>query len=299
MPFFDHGGIIADNQNCEKNLLQAAIALGNKLKVQRIELRHLDKIASLEESCSTDLQNEEVLAVEGDSHNSVCTPWSLRSHKVQLLLPLPSSSETLLKSFKSKLRSQINRPIRAGLTVKIGNTELLDDFYTVFSTNMRDLGSPVHGKLLIQCVLEKFHDLAKIVLVYREDDPLAAALMVGFKDVMINPWASSLRQYSKESPNMLLYWSMMAYAADRGYRHFDFGRSTPGEGTYRFKIQWGAQPHPMYWYTLWLDRSKPTKAVNDDSPESKKRALATKLWQKLPVPLSRVIGPLIRKHIDL
>lgn len=284
MPFFDHGGIIADNQDCEEKLIQAAIELGKRLKAKRVELRQLDKIASLE---------------EGAIHNPVCTSWSLRSHKVRLLLPLPNSSETLMKSFKSKLRSQINRPIKAGLTVKIGGMELLNDFYTVFCVTMRDLGSPVHAKALMQSTLRQFQDAAKIVLVYKANKPVATALIAGFKDTMINPWASSLREYSKESPNMLLYWSMLSYAADQSYSHFDFGRSTPGEGTYRFKTQWGAQPQPMHWYTLWLDRTRATNSVKENASESKKGALAINLWQRLPVPLSRVIGPLIRKHIDL
>lgn len=297
MPYLDHGGIIAENSDYEEKLMQAAIALGRKLKVQCIELRHLDKICCLNgDSYICPIDNEVDAAGNGRSYRH---RWHLRSHKVRLLLPLPDSAEALMKSFKSKLRSQINRPIKSGLTAKIGDMELLDDFYKVFSINMRDLGSPVHAKGLPQSVMARFSGNAKIVVVYKGDEPVASSLMLGFKDVMINPWASALRQYSKDSPNMLLYWHMLAYAADNGYRHFDFGRSTPEEGTYRFKLQWGAQPQPMYWYTVWLDQKKSNNGVQEDSSESKMMKLAIKLWQKMPVPLTRIIGPIIRKHIDL
>lgn len=297
MPYFDHGGMITENPDYEEKLMQAAINLGRKLKVQCIELRHLEKICCLNGDSFVCHLNDET-GVAGQ-----CEPqhhkWSLRSHKVRLLLPLLDSSAALMNSFKSKLRSQINRPIKAGFIAKTGGMELLDDFYHVFSINMRDLGSPVHAKKFPQTVMKRFPEKAKIVVVYKGNEPVASSLMVGFKDVMINPWASALRDHSKDSPNMLLYWRMLAYAADHGYRYFDFGRSTPEEGTYRFKIQWGAKPEPMYWYTVWLNHSKANNGVQEDSSESKKMALAIKLWQKLPVFVSRLIGPIIRKHIDL
>jgi len=297
MPFFDHGGILTDSPDSEERLMQAAFELGKKLNVQHIELRHLSKISCLEDGRAALLQTE---PADSEVDSEKFSPgWRMRSHKVRLLLPLPDSSQALMEGFRSKLRSQINRPIKAGLSVKMGGMELLDDFYTVFSTNMRDLGSPVHAKLLLKCVMEQFQNDAKIVLVFKSADPVAAGLILGFKEVMINPWASSLRQHSKESPNMLLYWHMLAYAADHGFRYFDFGRSTPREGSFRFKVQWGAQAHPMYWYTFFLNRPKDTAEFQDPLEESGKRALAVKLWQKLPISLSRLIGPAIRKHIDL
>ena len=56
-----------------------------------------------------------------------------------MLLDLPDSSEALIKSFKSELRSQIKKLIKEGLIAKIGRIELVDDFYQIFLVNMRDL----------------------------------------------------------------------------------------------------------------------------------------------------------------
>jgi hypothetical protein len=52
---------------------------------------------------------------------------------------------------------------------------------------------------------------------------------------------------------MLLYWTKLEYACDNGNKTFDFGRSTPGEGTYRFKPQWGAKPQPLHWQYISLN----------------------------------------------
>ena len=161
---------------------------------------------------------------------------------------------------------------------------------------MRDLGSPVHSKKLMQAVLEEFPEKSKIVMVYKDDIPLACSLIVGFKGTLANPWASALREYSRFSPNMLLYWSMLEYASDNGYTLFDFGRSSPDEGTYKFKEQWGAKPTTLHWHYISLGGGK----VNDNKTTAKsKYGNAIRYWQKLPVPVTKIIGPRIRKYISL
>ena len=61
------------------------------------------------------------------------------------------------------------------------------------------------------------------------------------------PWASSIRDFNPLCPNHLLYWHAMETAVAEGVDVFDFGRSTPGEGTFKFKEQWGAEPVPLHW----------------------------------------------------
>jgi FemAB-related protein (PEP-CTERM system-associated) len=210
-------------------------------------------------------------------------------------LKLPGSSRELMESFKSKLRSQIKKPMKEGLDVRSGGKELVEDFYKVFLVNMRDLGSPVHSKKLILSVLDEFENRARIFLVYKGKEPVASSLVIGFGKTLNNPWASSLKEYSRLSPNMLLYWGMLEYACDNGFEVFEFGRSTPGEGTYRFKEQWGATPAALHWHTISLKGPQHTEVQT----EKDRFAGAVRYWQKLPVPVTRLIGPYIRKYIGL
>jgi serine/alanine adding enzyme len=281
MPFFDLGGVLADDEEIQQALLRYAVHVGRQLKARTIELRHAQPLSCLKPTNSTKPRNS--------------IPAVTRSHKSRMILDLPDSSETLMKLFKSKLRSQIKKPRKQGLTTKIGGDEFLQDFYEVFSINMRDLGSPVHSATLMKNVLHEFPNQAHIVVVYRGHSPLACSLVIKFKDILENPWASALREYSRLSPNMLLYWSMLEYACKQGLRQFDFGRSTPDEGTYKFKEQWGAQPEPLHWHYIALNGH----AINQGQTEKSKFESFIKYWQKLPVPVTRVIGPAIRKHIGL
>ena len=108
------------------------------------------------------------------------------------------------------------------------------------------------------------------------------------------PWASSLQVYNRLSPNMLLYWNLLEYAADNGFRHFDFGRSTPDEGTYAFKKQWGAQAMPLHWYRQELEKRRSFES----GTEGHSRAILEHLWRTLPVAVANVAGPRIRKYIS-
>ncbi|QTA79099.1 FemAB family PEP-CTERM system-associated protein [Desulfonema limicola] len=277
MPFFDLGGILADDEKAEKVLIDKAVTLARHLNVDQVELRHITPL-----SIDSGLQEYQ---------------YRLQtvSSKVRMLLKLPNCSETLMNSFKAKLRSQIKRPLKAGFYSKIGGKELLDDFYNVFSVNMRDLGSPVHSKSLIKNILIEFPGNAKIVMVYKEQQPAACSFITGFKDTLSNPWASALREYSRFSPNMLLYWTMLDYACDNGYNYFDFGRSSPGEGTYKFKQQWGARPIALNWQYIVLKNE--TKNLSSDDKSRFDQAI--EYWKKLPVCLTKIIGPVIRKNIGL
>ena len=277
IPFFDLGGLLADDSQTEGILLSEAARIGKNLGAGNVELRNIQSLSIID----SDPQWQGIV--------------STRSHKVRMILELPGSPDELMKSFKSKLRSQIRVPLKEGLRAELGGKELMNPFYEIFVANMRDLGSPVHSRKIMESVFETFNEKCRIVIVYKEKIPLACSLMIGFKDILENPWASSLREYSRLSPNMLLYWTMLEYACTQGYRFFDFGRSTPDEGTYRFKEQWGAAPHPLTWQYVALNG----KSTEKDGLEKSKFDLAIKYWKKLPIPLTRILGPRIRKHISL
>ncbi len=296
IPFFDLGGTLADSEETEKALLSEAINLAQELKVNSIELRHTQPLSWLNKINSSNSSNPTTPSNSSNPINPINTLTIVtKSQKVRMLLHLPQSSEILMKSFKSKLRSQINKPMKEGLYSKVGGSELLEDYYHVFCINMRDLGSPVHSKKLIRHVLEEFPDKSRIVIVYKDNQPVACSFVVSFKETLENPWASALRKYSDLSPNMLLYWTMLKYACENGLKYFDFGRSSPGEGTYKFKEQWGARPKPLYWHYISLDG----QPLDADASEKSKFEKAIHYWQKLPVPVTKILGPMIRKHIGL
>jgi FemAB-related protein (PEP-CTERM system-associated) len=208
-------------------------------------------------------------------------------------LRLASSSGSQWDAIDRKLRNQVRKAEKGGLTVAHGGAELLDSFYEVFAHNMRDLGTPVYSSRFFREVLLAFPTETRIFVVRLEGRPIAASLVHWHGDVMEVPWASSLREFNPLCANVLLYWHMLQFAVDRRARVFDFGRSTPGEGTFQFKKQWGAEPRELVW-EYW---TAPGRGVPELNPKNPKFEMAIRAWQHLPVRVANLVGPLVVRNI--
>jgi FemAB-related protein (PEP-CTERM system-associated) len=192
-----------------------------------------------------------------------------------------------------KVRNQIRKAEKSGLTVERGGEELVGDFYTVFARNMRDLGTPVYSRRLFEEVLRAFPLRSQLHIVRLNREPVAAGFTYRTRQMVQLPWASSIREFNSLCPNVLLYWDAIQYAHGTGAPVFDMGRSTPGEGTFKFKAQWGAEAVPLHWeYQLLTPGEMPNV-----SPANPKFQLAIALWQKLPLSITTRVGPMIVRAI--
>ena len=252
------------------------------------------------------LQNEALVLLQGEGGNSfdyrdsVNTSLSdeLTGKKVRMVLPLPGDSEALMAGFKSKLRSQVRKAEKNGLNCEIANSQQnIDDFYQIFAINMRKLGSPVHSKKWFEVLFKHYAEHIILSVVYKDQIPVGAGIVILSGTKAAIPWASTIAQYNKLAPNMMLYWSLLEHVSNLGCTEFDFGRSTYNEGTYKFKRQWGAEPIPLAWSNLVAEQA--TIAENTQYKVSQIRSLVEKTWAKLPLGITTSLGPKIRKYISL
>jgi serine/alanine adding enzyme len=213
-------------------------------------------------------------------------------HKVAMVLPLPSAADALWSALDRKVRNQVRKAEKSGLVAEVGNAALLREFYKVFAHNMRDLGTPVYSRRLFEAVLALFPDRARVTVVRQGSRAVAGAIAWRWRDRVEVPWASSLREFNALAPNNLLYWTILQQAIADGATQLDFGRSTPDEGTFHFKKQWGAAPHALCWEYDVLDGGLP-----DQSPKNPKFGLAIRAWQRLPLAVANALGPHIVRAI--
>ena len=283
LPFCDAGGPLADSEKIAADLLAFAESYAVESGASALDIRHSPLPASLLKQSF-----DAVTIAQGDIPDG---------KKVSMILALPDSADSLSKGFKSKLRSQINKAKKNGLTFRAGNSDReLHDFYAVFVRNMRDLGSPVHAFELFKQVIAGFGRQSTIGVVSLGDVPVGAGLLLFCGDRVSIPWASTRSDYNRLAPNMLLYWGLLEYSCDRGCRLFDFGRSSFGEGTYRFKKQWGAAAMPLE----WVDVLQPSSTTRDGvSKPGRARRWVENLWRRLPLALTNILGPRIRRYITL
>lgn len=273
LPYCDIGDVLADDDKTQQALLTESMAMAAKLKIKALDIR----------SCQETLLGQ------------VSCPWpiSVQTSKVRMLLDLPESSEELWKSFKSKLRSQVKKAEKNDLTFRWGDIADLDDFYHVFSRNMHALGSPVHSKAWIRNILVHYGENARMGLVFKDKLPVGGGIILCTKHRVSIPWASTRREFNRLSPNMMLYWNFLKFAADNGKKVFDFGRSTVNEGTYRFKKQWGAEPQTLYWYQARHGQEQERQTTGE------RRKYAALVWEKMPEIMVDFLGPKLRRYISL
>jgi serine/alanine adding enzyme len=265
MPFLDDGGPLGSDE-ARRQLTDAAVTRAKASGARLLELRSRQVVGG-------------AVATSG--------------RKVSVRLAMPVTVEDLwAKTFKAKLRSQVRRPAKEGMTARQGATELAA-FYQVFSRNMRDLGTPVLPLRFFERQLRLFADDVVFTAVYTADGiPAAGSCCFVWRDEIYVTWASSLREFNKLSPNMLLYSSMMEYAIGRGLRVFNFGRSSPGAPTHKFKQQWGGDDVPLPW-AYW----SPAGDAATPTPDKPIFRIATAVWSWLPVRIANRIGPFLARQL--
>ena len=265
MPYFNYGGPLTSYPEAAQKMMQYAAEIGTSLECTHLESRDT-------------LQRD---------------PWLCKQHKITMILPLPETDEQLDQQLGTKVRAQVKRAAREDLEFVAGGAELLPEFYRVFAHNMRDLGTPVYSRKFFASILESFPGQASLTIVRHEGEPVAAGFLLGYNDKLEIPWASSLRRANPLGANMFMYRQILRSAIERKYQYFDFGRSSKGASTHKFKKQWGALEHPLYWH-YWLRDSGELPELNPNNPKYK---LVISAWQKLPVAVANIIGPTLVRNL--
>ncbi|MFQ5705596.1 MAG: FemAB family XrtA/PEP-CTERM system-associated protein [Gemmatimonadales bacterium] len=264
MPFLNYGGPLG-TADATRELINHSIRLASDAGADLLELRCRDELD---------------------------TTLTASHRKITVLLDLPAGApDALWDSFKPKLRSQIRRPKKEGVTVRFG-LDQVEQFYAVFARHMRDLGTPALPRSFFNAIADRFPDDVWFGAAYLGGKPIAGGCGFAWNDEFEMTWASSLIEYNRIAPNMLLYWSFMERAIVHGISVFNFGRCTPDSGTHRFKRQWGSRDVPLFWYQHGMGSMSATP-----SPDDARYSWGPRLWKHLPLALANAVGPKIVRNI--
>lgn len=259
-----YGGPVADAHDGREALLRHARALGERLGVRYVEYRNLAPLADLP---SKDLY-------------------------VTFRRAILSTAEENMAAIPKNQRRSIRIGMKSGLTAEVGQEGLLGPFYALYSYTVRNLGTPVFPYALFANFFAELGPDCRIVLVRRDGRPVAAVLTFFFRDEVLPYYHGARREEFRYGVSDFLYWGLLVYGMEHGYKVFDFGRSKKGSGSYDFKRHWGFEPTPLhYQYQLVRQRSLP-----DFSPRNPKFSLAIGLWKRMPLWLSQRLGPSLVRY---
>lgn len=266
LPFVTYGGIAAGDGQAHRALAEAAIRLGQRRRASWIELRQRER-AQLD--------------------------WPCRQHKVALVVPLSAGAAELWARLSSRLRGKVRKAQRSGANFQAGDARNIPDFYRVFARNMRDLGTPVYPRRFFESVGRHFPQQTRVFIVRRAGLAVAAAFGLDDGRRLQLPWICSDYRHAGDYMNEFLYWSVLEWAAGRGYLYADLGRSTAGGGNHRFKMQWNPEQIPLAWHH-WTPSGNGMPQLN---PENPRYRLAIRLWQRLPLVVANFLGPRVVRFL--
>lgn len=258
LPTVNYGGVLADNAAAAQALAEAGLAWARQEGAKWVLLRQAAPAA---------------------------TGWPEAVSRHTLVLPLAADP---WRGLDHKVRNQVRKAEKSGVEVSPGTPA---GFHRVFTECMRDLGTPAYGLAYFKAIADSFAD-ARFHQVTQGQAVIGGAVTLTHGGVVETPWACSLRSARAACPQMLLYWRLIEEAAAAGRAEFDFGRSPLESGTYRFKLQWGAQPRPLPWQ-YWSADGRPVES-GADNPRFE---LARSAWQRLPLPVARRLGPVVARWL--
>jgi FemAB-related protein (PEP-CTERM system-associated) len=269
MPICVLGGVVADSPEISDELVRCAKSLADKLNVDYMELRGATEAAT---SCN------EILVPEQQSH-------------VMIGCALHDSSESILAGIKKKQRAVVRQSLNNGLTVKIESN--VDNLYHIYSTSVRNLGTPVFPKQSFVELKKIFGSRCEIFTVSHQHKPISSVMSFYYKGHVLPHYGGGIAQARAFKSNDFMYYQLMCHAQKKGCHYFDFGRSKIDSGSYRYKKHWGMDIKPMC-YQYYLVKSAQLPALSANNPKFK---MLIKLWQKLPLVVSQQIGPMLAKYL--
>jgi len=208
--------------------------------------------------------------------------------------PLADDDESQLLAIPRKQRAEVRKGMKNDLTVRIGTGQRdRADHYAVYAESVRNLGTPVFPKALFDRVLDGFGEDADILTVLHNNKPVASVLSLYHQQTVMPYWGGGTWDARRFRANDIMYYSLMTHARERGCQKFDFGRSKYGTGAFSFKKNWGFEPQPLSYATRTAD-GKEARDVNPMSPKYKAKIA---LWQRLPLPVANLVGPMIAKGL--
>lgn len=197
----------------------------------------------------------------------------------------PMTDDELMASVSKKTRNMVRKSLKNPYSTRV--TPSLDTFYRLMSANYRRLGTPVFPRGFFERIPKYFGPIVDIREIMLEDRVAAASMNFYFNGSMHTYYAASDQDLLAQAPNNYMYFDFLRWAGQNGLSEFDFGRSKKDTGTFEFKRHWGTTMRELPYEVLLVKRKDPPNF----SPKNPKFEMAIKVWQKLPLAVTNLLGP--------
>lgn len=259
------GGPLANDPAALDAILDAAEALGQRLKVEYVELR------------------DTPVATDG---------WTPRDQTyASFARALPADEAENLAAIPRRQRAVLRKTLARDwtLTADAG----VDDFYPLYARSMRDHGTPALPRRYFEEVIAALGPMCEVLTARLEGRAISSVVTYTFRGRVMPYYVGSGPEARRLGANDLLYWSLMRRGAARGCTVFDFGRSKVGTGPYHFKHNWGFEARPIV-NQFRLLKARELRELNPTNPSYR---LLIAGWRRLPLLVATAVSPLLSRGL--
>ena len=219
----------------------------------------------------------------------------IRQVAVTYALPLRARGDggTPLDAARASVRRHVATSRRRGVEVYVARAaaDVIGTYYRLHVQTRRRQGVPAqprsYFRQLWERMLEPGHGF--VLIARRGDSAVAGAIyLFGGRTVTYKYGASDARSWSLR-PNHAVMAEAIRWAAEQGYRSFDFGRTDlDNPGLAQFKQSWGAEARPLH-YTSF-------SGAAPRGPGHPAQALVAPLIRRAPTMVCRGLGELLYRY---
>lgn len=264
LPFCVSGGIVAENAEAKAALENAAIERANQLNVDYLEMRYEKPV------------NEDWLS-KSDLY-------------VSFKKEIDPDPEQNLLNIPRKQRAMVRKGIKAGLVSEWDAG--VDRLHDAYSQSVHALGTPVFSKHYFQVLKDVFADNCSVLTITNNGELVGSVMSFYFRDQVLPYYGGGTAAARSCKGNDFMYWELMRRSCEQGIKLFDYGRSKVGTGAYSFKKNWGFEPVPLH-YEYHLVKSSELPNISPTNPKYK---MFIDVWKKMPLWMTRMVGPHIVKY---
>lgn len=154
------------------------------------------------------------------------------------LIDLRPGPDSLWGNLPKNFRQDITRSIKNGISVDQGGEEELGIIYDLLVQRYKEQGRPVKvPKEYLIDIYRAFSDHIKIFIAKHEDTIVTGSVELAYKN-FIGSWIGNLKPSINisPSPNGILIWEMIKYAASHGYCSYTVYGAAGNERLYQYYL---------------------------------------------------------------
>lgn len=269
LPFTDFSDSFAKDDGQYRELADHASHYGKKARWEKFEIR-----------------------------GGTCPPWDHPENFMEYYghrLTLGREEKEIYNSFRSNTRRNISRAIKSGVNVTFSNSvNELEAYYKLNLHTRQEHGIPPQPKRFFRKIQEHVLEkkLGTVVLASHEGKYVAGAVFFHFGTTVIYKYGASYDSAKQIRANNLVMWDAIRFYNSSGFKSFLFGRTDfDNTGLRDYKTGYGTEEEIIPYFKYDFRRNRPAVKKIKAGQE------ISKMYRHIPIPLSRLVGTLLYKHI--